>query len=252
MGEEEEEPPVFTAQLSLFPPQKEQYVFIHDAILEACLCGETSIPASEFKPTYKEMVRIEPQSNSSQLREEFQVSGLETPPLPLPNSQLSQEGIWGPVLAGMELRGACLPADPELGHSPPGRGGVQHRPPAPQPGEEPQHGRPAARPMPSLPHLRGRRQQQLHQRGLNRCTCAPGGEGRGCFGFRVPTPRCKPPWMVCGLGGGMRRALVPLWVEMLGFLGVIGIISKVSLLDMGALGLQRGCGEAWCGFAARC
>lgn len=79
-----------------------------------------------------------------------------------------------------------------------------------------------------------------------------GGEGRGCFGFRVPMPRCKPPWMVCGLGGGMWRALVPLWVEMLGFLGVIGIISRVSRLDMGALGLQRGCGEAWCGFAARC
>lgn len=66
------------AEAQPFPlssPRKEQYVFIHDAILEACLCGETSIPASEFKPTYKEMVRIEPQSNSSQLREEFQVSG---------------------------------------------------------------------------------------------------------------------------------------------------------------------------------
>lgn len=65
----------------LSSPRKEQYVFIHDAILEACLCGETSIPASEFKPTYKEMVRIEPQSNSSQLREEFQVSGPQNPPL---------------------------------------------------------------------------------------------------------------------------------------------------------------------------
>ncbi|KAJ6663555.1 hypothetical protein lerEdw1_009634 [Lerista edwardsae] len=51
---------------------EEQYIFIHDAILEACLCGETSIPVGEFKPTYKEMVRIDPQSNSSQLREEFQ------------------------------------------------------------------------------------------------------------------------------------------------------------------------------------
>uniref|UniRef100_A0A8C3JDX1 protein-tyrosine-phosphatase n=1 Tax=Calidris pygmaea TaxID=425635 RepID=A0A8C3JDX1_9CHAR len=60
---------------------EEQYVFIHDAILEACLCGETSIPANEFKPTYKEMVRIEPQSNSSQLREEFQTLNSVTPHL---------------------------------------------------------------------------------------------------------------------------------------------------------------------------
>lgn len=79
-----------------------------------------------------------------------------------------------------------------------------------------------------------------------------GWEGRGCFGFRVLMPCRKPPWMVWGLGGGMRRALVSLWVEMLGFLGITGIISRVSPLDMGALGLQRGCGEAWCGFAARC
>ncbi|XP_050788242.1 receptor-type tyrosine-protein phosphatase U isoform X1 [Gopherus flavomarginatus] len=60
---------------------EEQYIFIHDAILEACLCGETAIPVSEFKPTYKEMVRIEPQSNSSQLREEFQTLNSVTPHL---------------------------------------------------------------------------------------------------------------------------------------------------------------------------
>lgn len=66
--------PALEAQPCPLSSPKEQYIFIHDAILEACLCGETSIPASEFKPTYKEMVRIEPQSNSSQLREEFQVS----------------------------------------------------------------------------------------------------------------------------------------------------------------------------------
>lgn len=66
--------PAVEAQPCPLSSPKEQYIFIHDAILEACLCGETSIPASEFKPTYKEMVRIEPQSNSSQLREEFQVS----------------------------------------------------------------------------------------------------------------------------------------------------------------------------------
>ena len=63
-------PPGSLYSLLLF---QEQYIFIHDAILEACLCGETTIPVSEFKATYKEMIRIDPQSNSSQLREEFQV-----------------------------------------------------------------------------------------------------------------------------------------------------------------------------------
>ena len=52
---------------------QEQYVFIHDAILEACLCGETAIPVSEFALTYKEMLKVDSQSNTSPLREEFQV-----------------------------------------------------------------------------------------------------------------------------------------------------------------------------------
>ncbi|KFV10779.1 Receptor-type tyrosine-protein phosphatase U, partial [Pterocles gutturalis] len=75
---------------------EEQYVFIHDAILEACLCGETSIPASEFKPTYKEMVRIEPQSNSSQLREEFQVGDPKTSPSPLQHPPCSSMDVLPP------------------------------------------------------------------------------------------------------------------------------------------------------------
>lgn len=59
----------------LFSPSvpQEQYVFIHDAILEACLCGETAIPVSEFALTYKEMLKVDSQSNTSPLREEFQV-----------------------------------------------------------------------------------------------------------------------------------------------------------------------------------
>lgn len=100
---------VAEAQPSPFPPppKKEQYVFIHDAILEACLCGETSIPANEFKPTYKEMVRIEPQSNSSQLREEFQVSGPKTSASPPPKTSpsppatpLCSSPSWCPPLVG--------------------------------------------------------------------------------------------------------------------------------------------------------
>ncbi|CAB1333712.1 unnamed protein product, partial [Coregonus sp. 'balchen'] len=50
---------------------EEQYIFIHDAILEACLCGETAILVNEFALTYKDMLRVDSQSNSSQLREEF-------------------------------------------------------------------------------------------------------------------------------------------------------------------------------------
>ncbi|KAJ8386282.1 hypothetical protein AAFF_G00174780 [Aldrovandia affinis] len=58
---------------------EEQYVFIHDALLEACLCGDTSVPLSEFSLMYKEMLMVEPQSNTSQLREEFQTLNSVTP-----------------------------------------------------------------------------------------------------------------------------------------------------------------------------
>ncbi|KAJ8287374.1 hypothetical protein COCON_G00000330 [Conger conger] len=58
---------------------EEQYIFIHDAILEACLCGETAIPACEFKAAYYDMIRIDSQSNSSHLKEEFQTLTSVTP-----------------------------------------------------------------------------------------------------------------------------------------------------------------------------
>uniref|UniRef100_A0A4W6CQE4 protein-tyrosine-phosphatase n=1 Tax=Lates calcarifer TaxID=8187 RepID=A0A4W6CQE4_LATCA len=60
---------------------EEQYIFIHDAILEACLCGETAILVNEFAVAYKEMLRVDSQSNSSQLREEFQTLNSVTPHL---------------------------------------------------------------------------------------------------------------------------------------------------------------------------
>lgn len=57
----------------LFLIWQEQYIFIHDAILEACLCGETAIPVCEFKAAYFDMIRIDSQTNSSHLKDEFQV-----------------------------------------------------------------------------------------------------------------------------------------------------------------------------------
>lgn len=52
---------------------QEQYVFIHDAILEACLCGDTTIPASQLRSVYYDMNRLDPQTNSSSIKEEFRV-----------------------------------------------------------------------------------------------------------------------------------------------------------------------------------
>ncbi|XP_055782422.1 receptor-type tyrosine-protein phosphatase U-like isoform X4 [Salvelinus fontinalis] len=60
---------------------EEQYIFIHDAILEACLCGETAILVNEFALIYKDMLRLDSQSNSSQLRDEFQTLNSVTPHL---------------------------------------------------------------------------------------------------------------------------------------------------------------------------
>ncbi|TSO15229.1 Receptor-type tyrosine-protein phosphatase kappa [Bagarius yarrelli] len=57
----------------------EQYIFIHDAILEACLCGDTAIPVCEFKAAYYDMIRIDSQSNSSHLKDEFQTLNSVTP-----------------------------------------------------------------------------------------------------------------------------------------------------------------------------
>lgn len=60
------------------------------------------------------------------------------------------------------------PADAELCDSSPGCGGVQHFSDAEEPREEPQHGRPAAGPLPGLPGHHRRREQQLHQRRARR------------------------------------------------------------------------------------
>uniref|UniRef100_A0A4W2ENN5 protein-tyrosine-phosphatase n=1 Tax=Bos indicus x Bos taurus TaxID=30522 RepID=A0A4W2ENN5_BOBOX len=51
---------------------EEQYVFVHDAILEACLCGNTAIPVCEFRSLYYNISRLDPQTNSSQIKDEFQ------------------------------------------------------------------------------------------------------------------------------------------------------------------------------------
>ncbi|CAB1354315.1 unnamed protein product, partial [Coregonus sp. 'balchen'] len=58
---------------------QEQYVFVHDAILEACLCGNTAIPVCEFRAIYYNISRLDPQTNSSQIKDEFQTLNIVTP-----------------------------------------------------------------------------------------------------------------------------------------------------------------------------
>lgn len=43
------------------------------------MCGETAVPVNEFALTFKEMLKVDTQSNTSQLREEFQVRALTLP-----------------------------------------------------------------------------------------------------------------------------------------------------------------------------
>uniref|UniRef100_H2ZVC1 protein-tyrosine-phosphatase n=1 Tax=Latimeria chalumnae TaxID=7897 RepID=H2ZVC1_LATCH len=58
---------------------EEQYVFVHDAILEACLCGNTAIPVCEFRAVYYNISKTDPQTNSSQIKDEFQTLNIVTP-----------------------------------------------------------------------------------------------------------------------------------------------------------------------------
>ncbi|XP_056594539.1 protein tyrosine phosphatase receptor type Ma isoform X9 [Triplophysa dalaica] len=68
---------------------EEQYVFIHDAILEACLCGDTTIPANQLRSIYYDMNRLDPQTNSSQIKEEFRTLNMVTPTLRVEDSSIA-------------------------------------------------------------------------------------------------------------------------------------------------------------------
>uniref|UniRef100_A0A8C4N9C0 protein-tyrosine-phosphatase n=1 Tax=Eptatretus burgeri TaxID=7764 RepID=A0A8C4N9C0_EPTBU len=60
---------------------EEQYVFIHDVILEACMCGDTAIPVSEFFCYYEDLTRIDFMTHSNHIKEEFVTLNTVTPAL---------------------------------------------------------------------------------------------------------------------------------------------------------------------------
>ena len=50
-----------------------QYAFIHDALLEAAICGETEIHVKELPAKINELEQFNPETNRSYLQEEFEV-----------------------------------------------------------------------------------------------------------------------------------------------------------------------------------
>ena len=53
---------------------QEQYIFIHDAILESVICGDTEIPSANLRKALEEMDQIDPKENISALAKQFKVS----------------------------------------------------------------------------------------------------------------------------------------------------------------------------------
>nr|CAB3265301.1 receptor-type tyrosine-protein phosphatase kappa [Phallusia mammillata] len=60
---------------------EEQYVFIHEAVLEALLCGETSVSAEMLVQHYDDLITVDPQSHFAPIQEEFETLNVITPKL---------------------------------------------------------------------------------------------------------------------------------------------------------------------------
>ena len=68
----------------LWCPIQDQYVFIHDAILEAVTCGDTQIESGDLRAKLNKMKKKN-QSGKTELELQFAVSPLITTTLTLPS-----------------------------------------------------------------------------------------------------------------------------------------------------------------------
>ncbi|ETW92042.1 MAG: hypothetical protein ETSY2_54750 [Candidatus Entotheonella gemina] len=64
--------------VALWCPIQDQYVFIHDAILEAVTCGDTHIDCTDLRTKLNKMQK-KSQSGKTELELQFAVSPLITP-----------------------------------------------------------------------------------------------------------------------------------------------------------------------------
>lgn len=56
-----------------------QYIFIHDAILESVLCGDTSIPASDLSDRLDALSELDPESQRIKIEVEFETLNHTSP-----------------------------------------------------------------------------------------------------------------------------------------------------------------------------
>ena len=64
---------ILHVKLTLVSSSKAQYIFIHDAILESVLCGDTSIPASDLSDRLDALSELDPESQRIKIEVEFEV-----------------------------------------------------------------------------------------------------------------------------------------------------------------------------------
>ena len=55
---------------------QEQYVYVYDVLLEALLCGDTTVTCDSFPSFYANLCQFDPSIGKSKLEEQFEVSNL--------------------------------------------------------------------------------------------------------------------------------------------------------------------------------
>ncbi len=53
---------------------QDQYIFVHNAMLEAILVGQTTVPCYQFEQKYKELQSLDGKLGISRLEQQFNVS----------------------------------------------------------------------------------------------------------------------------------------------------------------------------------
>lgn len=52
---------------------QEQYIFVYDVLLEALICGDTTIPADKYPDALSELLEIDQNIGKTKLEEQFEV-----------------------------------------------------------------------------------------------------------------------------------------------------------------------------------